>query len=139
MLHQALVRISTLAAIATITIFVAYPTQAHDWRCRALHEAVFMDEPAEVLTLIKRGVDVNCLDQLRHTPIITATTGASLESFSVLLRHGAKLNVKDEWGMTLISRIQENIRKYQEMQGGETYHRIFKRMSEMVATGDPVN
>lgn len=127
------------AFIAALT-YAAPEANAHPPNaCRALHEAVFMDEPSEVLALIREGVDVNCLDQLRHTPIITATSGASLESFIVLLRHGAKLNVKDEWGMTLIRRIQDHIQKYQAMNGGEMYRKIYQRMADVVDDGAPVN
>lgn len=112
--------------------------QAADVTCRELHEAVFLDEPEDVLALIKKGIDVNCLDTLNHTPLITATTGASLESFRVLIRHGAKINVRDEWGQTLIRRIQEGIARY-DMQGGETYRTIFRRMADLVEGPEEVN
>lgn len=132
-----------IVAIPAFALLLSWTTDTRaehtgDAACRALHEAVFMDEPAEVMALIKKGVDVNCLDQLRHTPIITATTGASLESFVVLLKNGAKVNVKDEWGMTLIRRIQERMRSYM-VDGGETYRRIFQRMADLVAEAEAVN
>lgn len=132
-----------IAAFPAMALLLAWTVDARadlsgEMACRALHEAVFMDEPAEVMALIKKGVDVNCLDQLRHTPIITATTGASLESFIVLLKHGAKVNVKDEWGMTLIRRIQERMRSYM-VDGGDTYRRIFQRMADLVTEAEAVN
>ena len=125
------------AAVAS-GLFAPSHANAHEGACRDLHEAVFMDEPDVVMTLIQKGVDVNCLDQLRHTPIITATAGASLESFMILLRHGAKINVKDEWGMTLIRRIQDGIDKF-SVNGGNTYRQIYQRMADMVEAQSPVN
>ena len=125
--------------ISVLLVAAAGTASADDVSCQALHEAVFMDEPAEVMGLIRNGVDVNCLDQLRHTPIITATTGASLESFVILLRHGAKLNVRDEWGMSLIKRIQDKIHEYEAMKGGDAYRRIYERMAALVAENDVAN
>lgn len=86
----------------------------------------------------RKGLDVNCLDQLRHTPITTATTGASLENFTILLLRGAKINVKCERGMTLIRRIRKRIAGF-SLKGGSAYRRIYRGMAKMVAEQEHVN
>ena len=71
--------------------------------CTALHEAAFLDEPDEARQLLAHGADVNCLDVLGHTPLVTAVNGASKETFEALLAAGARIDVRTEYGQTLLA------------------------------------
>ena len=55
-----------------ILISTSDPAAAVSPVCRQLHEAVFMDEPPGVQTLLQNGVDPDCRDEIGQTPLITA-------------------------------------------------------------------
>ena len=128
-IHKVLFTVVSLVLVAA----VAKTAVAQNGDCLLLHEAAFLDEPSEITELLNNGVNVNCLDSLFHTPLITATTGASLDSFRVLLRAGAKTNVHDEWGLSALERVQEKMADYDTI-GGETYRSIFEQMADMLMT-----
>ena len=117
-------------------IGMAFPAHAVDSQCRLLHEAAFLDEPTEVEDLLDDGVHVNCLDQFYHTPLITAANGASIDSFRILIRAGAKTDVRDEWGLSPLERVLDKMEEY-DMEGGQVYQSIFRQMADMLRPADP--
>ena len=99
----------------------------HGGECAALHEAAFMDEPDEARDLLAHGVDVNCLDVLGQTPLITAVNGASLETFDLLLTAGAKVDVRTEFGQTLLAHIKKKYASF-SAKDGERFRVLFNTM-----------
>jgi len=99
--------------------------------CQELHAAAFLDEPAELKELILHGTDMDCRDAINQTPLITATDGASFDSFSLLLTHGANINARDEVGQTALDKALEK-HAYFDMKGGETYRELYRQMIEML-------
>lgn len=100
-----------MAAVATV-FALSGPAQADHDDCTALHEAVFMDEPQDVRDLIDHGADVNCLDVLGQTPLVTAVNGASMDSFSVLMDAGANVDVRTEFGHTLLTHTKKKFSSF---------------------------
>lgn len=97
--------------------------------CRALHEAAFLDEPEDVRDLIQHGADVNCLDVLGQTPLVTAVNGASIESFDILLKAGANVHVRTELGQTLLTHTKKKYATFR----GEAAKRLRQLYGDMVA------
>lgn len=85
--------------------------------CQALHEAAFLDEPHEARTLLAHGTDVNCLDVLGQTPLVTAVNGASIDTFDLLLSAGAKVDVRTEFGQTLLSHTKKKYASFSSRDG----------------------
>lgn len=136
MLPQRISGFVLAAALSSALSATPFTTaKAHDAKCQLLHDAAFLDEPAEISQLLNEGVNVNCLDALKHTPLITATSGASLESFKLLLGAGAKTDVRDEWGQSALERVQEKMASY-NIDGGSLYRSIFEQMADMLKDQD---
>jgi len=95
--------------------------------CTALHEAAFLDEPDEARDLLAHGADVNCLDVLGQTPLITAVNGASMETFELLLASGAKVDVRTEFGQTLLMHTKKKHASF-TTQAGENFRTVYSTM-----------
>lgn len=95
--------------------------------CTALHEAAFLDEPDEARQLLHHGTDVNCLDVLGQTPLVTAVNGASMETFDVLLGAGAKVDVRTEYGRTLLMHTKKKYASF-TTQSGENFRILYRAM-----------
>lgn len=115
----AIVTLSAGVALVALVALVAMngPAKAGHDDCIALHEAAFMDEPQDVRDLIRHGADINCLDALGQTPLITAVNGASIESFSILLDAGAKVDVSTEFGQTLLTHTKKKYASFNSTEG----------------------
>lgn len=108
--------IATLSAVLALMIMNGPAKAGHD-DCVALHEAAFMDEPQDVRDLIRHGADINCLDVLGQTPLITAVNGASIDSFTILLDAGAKVDVRTEFGQTLLAHTKKKYASFNSTAG----------------------
>jgi len=125
-----------LVAVSIFT-FGMPPDKSHASHvdCQELHAAAFLDEPAELKELILHGTDMNCRDAINQTPLITATDGASFDSFSLLLMYGANINARDEIGQTALDKAREK-HAYFDMKGGETYRELYRKMIEMLIAAE---
>jgi hypothetical protein len=95
--------------------------------CSALHAAAFLDEPDEARTLLAHGADVNCLDVLGQTPLITAVNGASLATFELLLSAGARVDVRTEFGQTLLAHAEKKYASFSAPNAG-TFRVLYSAM-----------
>lgn len=103
------------------------PVAADHASCDQLHAAAFLDEPHELSTLLRHGVDLNCRDILFQTPLITATDGASLDIVKILLNLGVTVNARDEMGETALAKARNKLAFF-DMKGGETYRQLYQEM-----------
>lgn len=68
---------------------------------RDLHLPALHGDVEDVKSLIRKGADVNAVSRVSgQTPLHAAAEGGSTEVCNLLIAHGAKLNVKDDWGKT---------------------------------------
>ena len=68
-----------------------------------LHKAATEGDLVEVRGLLKAGYDVNGLDNKRRTPLVLAACMGHLEICKYLVKHGADLRAKDNWGNSIPS------------------------------------
>jgi len=109
-----------------MTITASHALAEHD-ACQDLHAAAFLDEPAELSQLLEHGVNLECRDSLRQTPLITATDGASLEIVEMLVTHGVDINARDEIGETALAKARNKLASL-NMDGAERYRALYRRM-----------
>lgn len=122
-------RLYTGIATAFLIAAMALPAPAradHD-DCVALHEAAFMDEPDHVRDLIKHGADINCLDVLGQTPLVTAVNGASTDSFEILMEAGANVDVRTEFGQTLLTHTKRKFASF-DTAAGARFRALYRDM-----------
>lgn len=125
---------AVLAAIlAVVMALYGNKADARHPSCSDLHAAAFLDEPRELQGLLRHGADINCLDALGQTPLITAVNGASYQCFKLLLDAGAKVNVKTEYGEPLLTHVRGKARSF-DMDGGERLRAVFARMASNLET-----
>lgn len=121
-------RFATFACCIAMSFIAFAPTAraGHD-DCRALHEAAFMDDPEVVRKLLTEGTDINCLDVLGQTPLVTAVNGASMDSFTILMNAGADVDVNTEYGRSLLAHTK---RKYASFttQAGAKFRALYGDM-----------
>ncbi|MHA1599003.1 MAG: ankyrin repeat domain-containing protein [Alphaproteobacteria bacterium] len=123
-----------LTALLFGLISAPVPASAHTHvsaMCSDVHAAAYLGEPEELAQLIARGADLNCLDSLNQTPLITATDGASVKIVEMLLAHGVKPNLRDEVGETALTKARLKEIFFQ-VQGGERYQAIYRRIIMML-------
>lgn len=124
---RASIRASMAMTAIVLTAGVA-PAQAghiaHDDACTALHEAAFLDEPDEARDLLTHGADVNCLDVLGQTPLITAVNGASMATFDLLLAAGAKVDVRTEFGLSVLAHARKKSASF-STPDGENFRTLY--------------
>ena len=126
--------------IASVILALSATTaHAETWSCPQLHEAVFLDEPDEVREVLAHGVDVECKDVLGHTALVTAVNGASLASFDVLLSSGAKVNVRTEFGQSLLQHTKKKFSSVDHQKGLEQYRVLYKNMIARLQTAGAAN
>ena len=130
-------RIVFVFAVLALMAYGA-PTQAHDDQCQELHAASFMDDPDVVQHLIEEGADINCLDVLGQTPLITAVNGASIDSFFVLLDNGAQVNVKTEFGNTLLQHTKAKHASFKNP-NARVFRNLYARMVAQLVIAGAVN
>jgi len=131
--------ILALSAALTLSAAAAQTAHADPWSCPQLHEAAFLDEPDEVRDALAHGVDVECKDILGHTALVTAVNGASLASFDVLLRSGAKVNVRTEFGQSLLQHTKKKFSSVDHQKGLEQYRALYKNMIARLQTAGAAN
>lgn len=121
----------TIAAVLAIplvwTVMPGAARAGHEGGCQALHNAAFLDEAQTVRDLIRHGVDINCLDMLGQTPLVTAVNGASMESFDILLKSGARTDVHTEYGQTLLQHTKKKYASF-SIQGGQAFRDLYDTM-----------
>jgi len=127
------------AAILGAVVLIASPARADTWSCPQLHEAVFLDEPDEVREVLAHGVDVNCKDVLGHTALVTAVNGASMASFDVLMQAGARVNVRTEFGQSLLQHTKKKFRSVDHQKGLEQYRVLYQTMIGQLQTAGAAN
>lgn len=98
-----------------------------DAPCVALHEATFLDKPATVRDLLKTGTNVECLDVLGQTPLVTAVDSASMGAFDVLLKAGANVNVRTQYGLSLLAQTQKKYASFNPKSGDE-FRKLYQTM-----------
>jgi len=109
------------------------------WACESLHEAAFLDEPDEVRDALAHGVDVECKDVLGQTALVTAVNGASIGSFDVLISAGAEVNVRTEYGNSLLQHTKRKFRSVDQQKGMEQYRNLFQTMIVRLQTAGADN
>jgi len=132
--HGTSVFAATMLLFCAVSLLSIVDAKAHDpaqSMCSDVHAAAYLDEPGEMKALIEQGANLNCLDSLNQTPLITATDGASLDIVVMLLAQGVDLNRRDEIGETALIKAQRKESSFQG-QGGQTYRDIFARISSML-------
>ena len=67
-----------------------------------LHVSVRNNEEDSCRTLIKLGVDVNCIDSSQKTPLMMACTNGHLEITRLLLEKNARMNARDSHSLTAL-------------------------------------
>ena len=82
--------------------------------CIALHEAAFMDEPTIVHELLDDGVSANCINEVGHTPLMTAIEGASESVVALLLAHGADPKALNGFGETPWQQARHKFKRFNE-------------------------
>ena len=131
-------RLVILAILFNFPVLVmGGPAVAHHHpSCAALHEAAFLDEAEEVRGLLAHGVDVECLDVLGHTPLVTAVNGASAGAFQVLMEAGARVDVRTEYGQSLLDHTKEKYAAFTS-KSGLAFRRLFGDMVARLETAQP--
>lgn len=120
-------------------LFFGIPAYAGHMTCTELHEAAFLDEPDEIRDLLAHGIDVNCKDILGHTALVTAVNGASIDSFDVLMRAGAKVNVRTEFGQSLLKHTKKKFSSVDHQKGLEQYRALYQLMIARLQTAGATN
>jgi len=106
------------------------------WSCPQLHEAAFLDEPEEVRQVLAHGIDVNCTDVLGHTALVTAVNGASVHAFDILMLSGAQVNVRTEFGQSLLQMTRNKFSSVDRQKGMEQYRDLYKTMiAQLLSAG----
>ena len=111
--------------------FAAKAGMADHIDCSALHAAAFFDEPTELSALLHPGVDLDCRDTLKQTPLITATQGASLDVVKMLLERGVSVNARDEIGQTALLKARQKLAFF-DMEGGQKYRHLYQEMIDLL-------
>lgn len=101
--------------------------KAHHAFCPDIHAAAFLDEPGELSALLNHGIDLNCRDTIKQTPLITAADGASLSIVKILLGQGVHVNARDEIGETALLKARQKLASF-HIKGGEVYREIYREM-----------
>ncbi|MDH5749992.1 MAG: ankyrin repeat domain-containing protein [Rhodospirillales bacterium] len=122
---------SILAAANFFLFAVSSSASATPQDCRDLHDAAFFDEPAEVRSLLQKGVDPDCRNETGQTPLFTAVEGGSLSSVGHLLLYNVKINVRDEFGETPLTRARSKS-EFFKRPGGERYLLIYKGVARLI-------
>jgi len=107
--------------------------------CSLLHEAAFLDEPEQVRDALAHGVDVECRDVLGQTALVTAVNGASIESFNILISAGAQVNVRTEYGNSLLQHTKKKFRSVDQQKGMEQYRDLYQTMIARLQTAGAAN
>ena len=105
--------------------------EARHAQCSDVHAAAFLDEPAELSALLYHGVNLNCRDALKQTPLITATDGASLDIVKMLLEQGVNINARDEIGQTALSKARQKLIFF-DFKGGQRYRDLYHEMIDLL-------
>lgn len=131
---------SIVIAVVMVSVsMMPFFAKADHMDCTSLHEAAFLDEPDEIRDLIAHGVDVNCRDTLGHTALVTAVNGASLDSFEVLMKAGALVNVRTEFGQSLLKHTKKKFRSVDHHKGLEQYRDLYQSMIARLQTAGATN
>jgi len=116
---------------ALILTVVSFPLTAADPECFAVHEAAFLDEPAELAELLRHGADANCLDEAGQTPLITAVDGGSLSCVAILLLAGVDVNVRDQLSETALTHAVNKQRLFNRPRG-KKYLLTFSGIAQLI-------
>ncbi len=137
MLNKPLIMVGIFVGLVSLTLNTS--AQAGEQDCTYLHEAAFFDEPNEIKDLLAAGVDINCKDTLGHTALVTAVNGASIDSFLVLVQAGAKVNVRTEYGNSLLQHTKRKFRSVDQQTGLEQYRDLYQSMIARLQTAGATN
>jgi len=77
-------------------------------RQSALHQAAERGDLAEVKRLVGSGIDVNILDERGETPLWSAIPMKHFEIANFLVSNGAKTDLKNNFGQTLLDQCQQH-------------------------------
>ncbi|HEY9080865.1 ankyrin repeat domain-containing protein [Magnetovibrio sp.] len=126
-------------AVVLICGLSVQSASADAWTCPQLHEAAFLDEPDEVREVLAHGVDVDCTDVLGQTALVTAVNGASMASFDVLMQSGARVDVRTEFGQSLLQHTKKKFSSVDHQKGLEQYRALYKTMIARLQTAGAAN
>ena len=97
----------------------------------ALHEAVAPQKLEYVKLLVESGADMNVVDGVNSTPLLTA---GSLEQYDVayyLLLNGADYKIGNRWNKTIVDRINESFLDH----NAEQYQYLLKTKKLLIKNG----
>ena len=80
-------------------------------RWTALHYATSYDQVEVVKLLIRHGANLNQVDHFSKTPLHVALFTGSYNSAEVLVKSGARKDIKDDSGMTASDMIKQKLTK----------------------------
>ena len=112
-------------------LFITMQVNAHHIKCSEVHAAAYLDEPVELIELLKQGADQNCRDEFRQTPLITATKAASMSVVELLLGLDVSINSRDEIGETALTKARRKMIFF-DVKGGENYYELYKKMIDLL-------
>ena len=72
-----------------------------------LREAAWADDVAAARRLVRKGADVNAVDDTVQSAYLIATSEGHLDLLRLTLRHGARVDAKDSWNGTGLIRAAE--------------------------------
>lgn len=131
--------VTILGVLFGLLVIPPMAALAGDWSCPQLHEAAFLDEPDEVREALAHGVDVDCRDVLGQTALVTAVNGASMASFDVLMKSGAKIDVRTEFGQSLLQHTKKKFTSVDHQKGLEQYRALYQNMIARLQTAGAAN
>lgn len=138
-MHRLKTPFAILFTLIGASVFLPFGAQADQLGCSLLHEAAFLDEPDEVSSLLAHGIDVNCKDVLGQTALVTAVNGASIDSFDILINAGARVNVRTEFGQSLLRHTKKKFRSVDHQKGLEQYRALYQTMIARLQTAGAMN
>ncbi|PAJ71966.1 hypothetical protein CJF42_23800 [Pseudoalteromonas sp. NBT06-2] len=97
----------------------------------ALHEAVAPQKLEYVKLLVESGADMNVVDGVNSTPLLTA---GSLDQYDIayhLLLNGADYKIGNRWNKTIVDRINESFLDHQ----AEQYQYLLKSKQLLIRDG----
>ena len=82
--------------------------QMEKLEAQLIQSAAINDLP-QLTALLASGVDANCFDYDRRTPLHLAVAEGHVEAVKLLLQYGAKVDTEDRWGSSPLSEVNRRL------------------------------